>query len=146
MKKIILIVSLFVAGVGAAYSQASAIWKPYDINVDTSWCIRYMSAVDSNTVWAIAYNGTYPTASSNIFVKTGNGSVFTKGFFVPDTNTYSPSNIIALDSMTAYVACFVTASDGAAGNPTGISSKIVKTVDGGVHWTNASDSLTMFNG
>ena len=145
MKKIILTLSLLVAGIGAAYSQ-STIWKPYTINVDTAWGIRWMNAVDTNTVWSIPYNGSHPASNSNVFVKTGNGRVFTKGNFLPDTLSYNSSNIVALDSMTAYISLFADASETSGGNTAGVSGKIIKTLDGGVTWTNASDSLTMFTG
>ena len=138
MKKILLTLSLFVASMTAAFSQ-SAIWEAHNINVDTATGIRWMNAVDTNTVWALTYDGSNPLRSSNIFVKTGNGKVFTHGTFMADTNIYNSSNISALDSMTAYVAIFDKAADGASG-------KIVKTLDGGATWTNASDSLTMFKG
>jgi hypothetical protein len=138
MKKILLTLSLLVASIGATFSQ-SAIWEAHNINVDTSRGIRWMSAVDTNTVWALIYDGIVPARSSNIFVKTGNGNVFTHGTFMADTNTYNSSNISAVDSMIAYVAIFDKAADGTSG-------KIVKTIDGGVTWKNASDSLTMFKG
>ena len=138
MKKTLLTLSLFVAGMGAAFSQ-STIWSPKDINVDTSWGIRYMSAVDANTVWGIAYNGSHSTAATNTFVVTNNGGTFTKGTFVPDTNDYNASNISAVNASIAYVAMYDIAGDGTSG-------KIRKTVNGGVTWTNASDSLTMFIG
>jgi len=138
MKKILLTLSLLVAGIGATFSQ-SAIWEAHNINVDTSRGIRWMDAVDTNTVWGLIYDGAVPARSSNIFVKTGNGNVFTHGTFMADTNTYNSSNISAVDSMIAYVAIFDKAADGTSG-------KIVKTVNGGVSWTNASDSLTMFAG
>src|SRR6185312_4745061 len=138
MKKILLTLSLFVAGMGAAFSQ-STIWEAHDINVDTSRGIRWMDAVDTNTVWALTYDGTMPTRASNIFVKTGNGVSFTHGTFLADTNDYNSSNISALDSMNAYIALFDKAADGTSG-------KIIKTTNGGLTWTNASDSLTMFTG
>jgi hypothetical protein len=138
MKKILLTLSLFVAGITAAYSQ-STIWKPYDIKVDTSRGIRWMDAVDTNTVWALIYDGGVPTRASNVFVKTGNGGIFTQGTFIADTNDYNSANISAVDTMVAYVALFDKAADGTSG-------KIVKTTNGGVTWSNASDSLTMFVG
>ena len=145
MKKIILTLSLIVAAVGATFSQtASAIWQPYDVNVAKATGIRYMDAVDSNTVWAITYDGTSPLRNSKTFVKTGNGKVFTKGSFLADTITYNSSNIVALDSMTAYISLWPKAAGTSAGNTHGISGKIIKTTDGGVTWHNASDSLTMF--
>ena len=138
MKKNLLTLSILGLTSVMAYSQ-STIWKPHDISVDTSWGIRYLSAVDSNTVWAIAYDGSNPIRSTNTFVKTGNGSSFTKGTFLPDTNTYAASTIFALDSMTAYIPLYTQAGDGSSG-------KIIKTSDGGLTWTKASDSLTMFTG
>ncbi len=139
MKKILLTLSLFVAGIGAAYSQ-STIWKPYDIKVDTSWGIRYMSAVDTSTIWAVAFDGSNTTRTSNVFVRTKNGGQsFSKGMFLPDTNTYNAANISAVDTAIAYVACFEKAADGGSG-------VIRKTINGGLTWTNASDSLTMFTG
>ena len=139
MKKTLLTLALFVAGMGAAFSQ-STIWKPYDIQVDTSWGIRYMSAVDTSTVWAIAFDGSVSTRASNTFVRTINGGQsFSKGSFLPDTNTYNGANISAINNNIAYVACYEKAADGGSG-------VIRKTVDGGLTWTNASDSLTMFAG
>ena len=145
MKKAILTLSLFAAFIGTAYSQ-STIWKPYNINVDTAWGVRWMHAVDTNTVWSVVYNGSHPTSNSNVLVKTGNGRVFTKRNFLPDTLSYNSSNIIALDSMTAYISLFADASETSGGNTAGVSGKIIKTTNGGVTWTNASDSLTMFTG
>lgn len=139
MKKLLFTLSLCVAGLSAAFSQSSAIWEAHNINVDTSRGIRWMDAVDTNIVWALTYDGGVPTRASNVFVKTGNGNVFTHGTFLADTNDYNSSNISAIDSMIAYVALFDKAADGTSG-------KIIKTVDGGMTWTNASDSLTMFTG
>ena len=145
MKKILLAFSLIVSFMGMTFAQ-STIWKPYDINVDTSWGIRYLNAVDSNIVWGIAYDGSDPDRNSNIFVRTSNGANFKKGTFLADTNTYSASNICALDSLTAYIGIWPKVANTASGNPTGISSKVIKTIDGGLNWTSVSDSLTMFNG
>ena len=138
MKKLVLTLSLFVAGMGAAFSQASAIWNPKNINVDTSNGIRYMSAVDANTVWAVPFDGTYTTRSVNQFIlSTNGGTSFSKGTFWPDTNDYNASNISAVNGSIAYVSMYDKAGDGTSG-------KIRKTVDGGMTWTNASDSSTMF--
>ena len=143
MKKILLTLSLFVAGFGAAFSQ-STIWKPYDIQIDTSWGIRYMSAVDTSTVWAVAFDGSNGTRTSNIFVRTKNGgTTFSKGMFLPDTNLYSPSNISAVDTSIAYVSCFNKAVN--AGTGVG-PSVILKTTDGGTSWNIVNDTNTMYNG
>ena len=139
MKKTLLTLALFVAGLGAAFSQ-STIWKPYDMLVDTSWGVRYLSAVDTSIAWASVFDGSVSTRASNIFVLTVNGgTTFSKGTFIADTNDYNISNISAVDASIAYVALFDKAADGTSG-------KIRKTVDGGLTWTNASDSLTMFAG
>jgi photosystem II stability/assembly factor-like uncharacterized protein len=139
MRKKILAISLFIAAIGTSFSQ-STIWKPYDINVSKNFGSRYLSAVNANVAWSIVYDGsTASSRATNQYVRTSNGGTFTKGTFLPDTNTYNPSNILALDSLNAYVAVYEKAGDGRSG-------KIIKTVDGGVHWTNASDTVTMFAG
>ncbi|HKC68893.1 MAG TPA: T9SS type A sorting domain-containing protein [Bacteroidia bacterium] len=139
MKKILLTLSLFVACIGATFSQSSAIWEAHNINVDTSRGIRWMHAVDTNIVWALTYDGGVPSRASNVFVKTGNGNVFTHGTFMPDTNRFNSSNISAIDSMTAFIALFDKAADGTSG-------RLIKTTDGGMNWTLISDTTTMYTG
>ena len=141
MKKTLLTLSLFVAGIGATFSQ-STIWSPKNINIDTSWGIRYMSAVDANIVWGIAYDGTTKfNRTTNQFVMSTNGGTFTKGIFVKDTNVYNPSNISAVNASIAYIAVY-----GKNSRIDSTSGKILKTVNGGITWANASDSLNMFRG
>ncbi len=138
MKKLVLTLSLFVAAMGASFGQ-SAIWQPHNINVDTSFGVRYMSVVDSNIAWAVVYDGSNPTRATNQITRTSNGGTFTQRAFLPDTNDFNPANIIALDSLTAYVAVYDKAADGRSG-------KIRKTVNGGTTWTTATDTTTMFLG
>ncbi|MEO8759325.1 MAG: hypothetical protein ABI388_00260, partial [Bacteroidia bacterium] len=148
MKKIVLTLSLFVAGMGAAFSQASAIWSPKNINIDTSWGVRYMSAVDANIAWAIAYDAStaFNRATDTFVVTTNGGTSFMKGTFFADTNTYSPSNISAINATTAFISAYPKVAELAGHNTTGISSKVIRTINGGVNFTLISDSLTMFNG
>ena len=139
MKKLILTFSLLVLGMGLTFGQ-STIWKPYNINIDTSWGIRYLSAVDSNTVWAIAFSYSHNTNNTNVFVRaTNGGNNMRTGNIFPTSAIYSMSNICALDSSVAFVAAYDSAGSGASG-------KIMKTMDGGLTWKNASDSSTMFIG
>ncbi|MBS1646239.1 MAG: T9SS type A sorting domain-containing protein [Bacteroidetes bacterium] len=138
MKKLVCTAGLLAAGM-LAYSQTSAIWSSRNMNASKNFGVRWMSAVDSNTVWALPYDGNVPGRASNLFVKTGNGTTFTRGTFLADTTQYSSSNICALDSNTAYIAAYFKAGTGASG-------KILKTSNGGATWKNLTDSLTMFTG
>ena len=122
----------------AMYSQ-STIWQPYNANVDTSWGQRYISAVDSNTVWAVSFNGTHSTAATRAFTKTSNGSTFTPGYFLPDTSAFTASSICAVSGSTCYIPCYFKAG-------TGRSGVIRKTTNGGTTWTTISDTVTMFAG
>ena len=139
MKKILLTFSLLVAGIGATFGQ-SKIWVPYNINVDTSWGIRYISAIDTNIIWGIAYDNANATTNTNTFVRTTNsGLSFRKGNIFPNSGTFSISNISAVDSSIAFVAAYDSAGDGTSG-------RIMKTIDGGLHWTVTSDTTKMFVG
>ncbi|HEX7413237.1 MAG TPA: T9SS type A sorting domain-containing protein [Bacteroidia bacterium] len=136
MKKQVLTLSLFVAGIGAAFSQ-STIWQPYNSNIDTSSFVRYLSVVDTNTVWGIGFLGGH--TNSNLFTRTIDGANYHSGKVFPDTSKYNIANISAVGTNTAYVAAYYIAGGGPSG-------KIMKTTNGGATWTNASDSLTMFLG
>jgi hypothetical protein len=139
MKKTVCTLLLFVAGIGATFGQ-SKIWKPYDINVDTSWSIRFLSAVDTNIVWAITGDIHATQGFSSTFVRTTNGGLsFRQGSVFNGSTTYNISNISAVDSSIAFVAASDFAADGSSG-------KIMKTIDGGLTWKLASDSSTMFLG
>jgi hypothetical protein len=139
MKKTLLTLSLIVAGIGATFGQ-SKIWKPYNINVDTSWGVRYISAIDTNSIWGIAYDNSNAAGNVNTFVRTTNGGLsFRKGNIFPNDSTFSISNISAVDTSIAYIAAYDVAGDGTSG-------RIMKTIDGGLTWKVASDTTTMFVG
>src|ERR1700749_3732092 len=130
MKKLVLTLSLFVAGMGAAFSQ-STIWQPHNSNIDTTQGIRYLSVVDSNIVWAISMDGTNSDRTSNVFTRTINSGTFASSTFLPDTNVWAPSNISAVDGNIAYIALFNKGVN--AGTGTG-AGNVIKTTDGGMTW------------
>jgi hypothetical protein len=135
MKKQLLTLSLVLMSIGL-FSQVSTIWQPYNSNMDTSSGTRWFSVVDTNTVWLIESNGNHPTATTTKFSRTQNGSTFTSGTFLPDTNYYQSSNISAVNDSVAYIPCYSKDATRA-----GI---IMKTMNRGLTWTNVADTSTMF--
>lgn len=120
----------------AGFSQ-STIWQSKNANLDTTQGIRYMSAVDSNIVWALAYDGTYTARAMSKFTRTIDGSTFLSGTFLSDTNYWNPGNIHALSATTAYISCYSKNSD--------TNSIILRTTNGGVNW-NVISTGAMFKG
>lgn len=133
MKKLLLSVFIMVTALGASAQY----WNPYFANLDTTWGIRYMSAVDTNIVWAVGYDGTVPARTSNKFTRTIDGVNFTAGTFNADTNDWSPSNISALNDTVAFISTYFKTGAGTPG-------QILKTVDGGATWNNVAIA-NMFN-
>jgi hypothetical protein len=138
MKKLVLTLSLVAGGIGLS-GQTSTIWESHDSNLDTLWGIRYISAVDSNTVWGIGFDGKLTNPASNWFTRTSNGNNFTAGKFLPDTNDWNASGITAVNDSVAYIPCYFIAG-------TGRSGVVRKTTDKGVTWTTCTDTTTMFTG
>ena len=120
---------------GASIMSFAQLWTPVNSNLDTTSGIRYMSAVDTNIVWAIGYDGNVPARTYTKFTRTTDGANFTSGNFYADTNTYNPANISAVDANTAFIATYAKAGDGTPG-------QIIKTSDGGLTWNNIADILT----
>lgn len=119
------------------FSQ-STLWKPHNSNLDTAWGIRWMSVVDTNSVWAIGNDG-WSSSTSIKFTRTEDGNTFVPGTFLPDTLYYASSNISAVNDSVAYIPCY---SKDASRN-----GVIMKTMNRGVTWTNVADTLgTMFVG
>ena len=133
MKKQLIAVAISIISFGV-YSQTPTVWQAYGSDLPANWGIRYLSAVDSNTVWAIGfYKSAY--AATNVFTTTSNGSTFTAGTFLTDTTTFNASSIYALNAGTAYISLFDKAFDGTSG-------QILQTTNGGSTWNNiASDSM-----
>ena len=133
MKKLLLSAITLVA-CGTASAQ---VWQTYDDGLDSLAGIRYMDVVDTNTVWAIGYDGNVPARTYVNFTKTSDGVNFTTGAFLPDTLTHVPSNIVGVNDTIAYISAY---------SKTGTTNgRILQTTDGGLTWNDAADSL-MFNG
>lgn len=138
MKKQLLALALMIMSFGM-FSQ-STIWAPYNANVDSfnTTGARYITVVDTNTVWGLFYDGTYTTRTINHFNRTADGVNFVSGAFLPDTNYFNPSNIVAVNDSVAMIACY---SKDATRN--GI---IMMTMDSGKTWSNIADTSFMFVG
>lgn len=124
MKKQLLIIStLFMS------FAAMAQWTPQATAYATpSRGVRNISAVDANTVWISAYDGSGGQATIQDFSKTTDGgATWTPGIVSAAPTTYNFSNLWAISATTAW-ACFY---DGAANAGGGI----FKTTDGGTNWT-----------
>lgn len=138
MKKQLLALSLLLMSFGL-FSQ-STVWQPKNANIDSFNVMgaRYIWAVDTNTVWALFYDGTFTTAAINKFTKTVDGNTFKSGLFLPDTNYYNPSNIVAVNDSTAMIACY--------SKDAGRDGIIMRTNDSGATWFNIADTSFMFTG
>ena len=132
---------LFTLALGAlslsAFSQASTVWQPYNSNLDTSSYVRYLSVVDTNTVWGVGF--LTGRTNTNWFTRTTDGANFHSGKFNADTSKFNASNISAVGTNTAYIAEYFIAA-------TGTSGRILKTTNGGTTWAVSSDTTTMFKG
>lgn len=137
MKKQLFTLALSAIGI-SAFSQASAVWQPYNSNLDTTYFVRNLSVVDTNTVWGIGQlMGTNPT--SNRFTRTIDGANYHAGNFNPDTLTYAPSGISAVDANTAFI---VTTNRAQSATNSG---QILKTTNGGTTWSNM-ETAGMYTG
>lgn len=135
MKKLLLSI-LAIACMAEAKAQ---LWMPVNSNLDTVTGIKYMSAVDTNIVWAIGYDGTTPSKTYNKFTRTTDGTNYVSGYFYPYPDTaFAPSNICAVNDSMAFIATFFQAGTGTPG-------QILRTIDGGNTWVNIADT-NMYNG
>lgn len=87
--------------------------------------IRYLSAVDLNTAWASAYDGSGGTAEIQEFTRTTNGGTTWTANTIDSVSGYGISMIFGIDANTAYAPAW---------GPSG-GGKIQKTTNGGVDWT-----------
>lgn len=88
--------------------------------------IKYMCAVDTNVVWATAYDGSVTGAPEvQEFTRTTNGGTKWKADSIPGYTGWGLSMITAVDSMNAWVPMW---------NPAG-GGTILRTSDGGQTWT-----------
>ncbi len=126
-------------GTDLVYHQVSvglSEWIPQASGFETqSRGIMYMHAVDSLVAWAIGYDGSGGSATTNDFTKTTNGGeIWVPGDILGGT-TYGIGNICALNSMTAYATLYngVGNQDNTCG--------VYKTSDGGANWTHLTGAL-----
>lgn len=92
--------------------------------------IHYMCAVDSNIVWASAYDGTPAGAAVHEFTKTVNGGeLWTPGEVTVTDPNLETAMVFALDENKAWCPMH-------SGNPQGI----YYTSDGGAYWTRQGDA------
>jgi photosystem II stability/assembly factor-like uncharacterized protein len=89
--------------------------------------INYMSAADSNIVWATAYDDTNPSGACSDFTKTlDGGTTWTPGV-ITNTAGLASAMIFAMDENSAYVPMYKVSGN----KPMGIYT----TLDGGATWT-----------
>jgi hypothetical protein len=109
--------------------------------------IRYMDAVDPNSVWATGYDGTAGNTNRAYcwVTRTNNGGATwttspvwpsTVTPVIGDTSTYVISSIEGINSSTAWVAAYKKINGGSQGG-------VFKTTDGGSTWLNMT-SASMF--
>ena len=97
--------------------------------------ISYISIVNSNVVWAVAYDGSGSAAYITDFTRTINGgTLWTPGSVVTGT-TYGLGNLSAIDANTAWVTLYN--GTGAQDNSCGV----YKTTNGGTTWTQQPGAL-----
>jgi PKD repeat protein len=95
--------------------------------------IKYVNIVDSNIVWATAYDGVTPTNYIQEFTKTINGgTVWTPGF-INGCAGMEPAMIFAIDGLKAYCPMY---------RQTGtIPQGVYVTLDGGTTWNRQTTAL-----
>jgi len=130
-KSLLTILSLATIGSAVAQQTPSPSWtitQNASFSV-TSAGIKFLDAVDANTVWAIGTDGTAPARNYNWWSKTTNGGTsYTSGNCYADTNTYVLANLEGIDGNTAWVSSYLKASQDRGG--------VHKTTDGGANWVN----------
>ena len=112
---------------GGWTEQASSFWIP-------AIGIRYLDAIDSDTAWAVGYDGSGGNYYETWFTKTSNGGDLWYANTVIGDPDYGLGNICGIDGDTAWAAVFYTgAQDDTCG--------IYKTINGGTSWTHQEGPL-----
>ncbi len=91
-----------------------------------SRALSYLSALDSNSVWATASDGNNMTGACSDFAKTTNGGNHWTPGVITNTTGLASAMIFAIDTSTAWVAMYKVAGS----KPMGI----YMTADGGATW------------
>ena len=92
--------------------------------------INYISAVNSNVLWATGYDGSGVGAAMQVFTKTSNGGDTWTAGEITGFSAYEPAMIMGLNENTAWVPMF-----GANGG-----GVLVKTTDGGNTWEQSNNA------
>ncbi len=124
-----------------SYSATDTVYNEINLNV-AEWItqnsgftapsrgINYMSAVDSNVVWASAYDDVNPTGPCSDFTRSLDGGVTWTPGTVANTTGLASSMVFALSATKAYLAMYKVSGT----KPMGI----YMTSDGGTTWTRQS--------
>ena len=140
MKKSLLFIGIGILSLGAV---AQVVPSPFWTNQNSNYSIvsagsRYTHAVNANVVWAVGFDGTAASANFNEFTRTTNGGVnYVSGLIYPDTMTYHPSSIEAIDANTAWVTAYLNTSQS--------KGAIHTTTNGGVTWANVTPAYMYTN-
>jgi len=128
MKKLLLSLSLI-----ASFSTINAQWTSQATGfADASRGLSQVTALDANTVWALAYDGSGLGANVQEFTRTTNGgATWTAGTIDVGNTVWDVNNISPVSATTAWVSA-INNITGDANNGVGYISK---TSDGGVTWT-----------
>lgn len=97
--------------------------------------INYISIVNSNVVWAVAYDGSGGAAYITDFTRTTNGGTLWTPGSVRTGTAYGLGNLSAIDANTAWVTVYN--GTGAQDNTCGV----YKTTNGGSTWTQQPGAL-----
>lgn len=87
--------------------------------------IKFISIVDTNTVWATAYDGASTTNNIQEFTKTTNGGTTWTPYVISGYTGYGVSMISAVDNNNAWIPAYNATSGGGV---------ILHTSDGGTTW------------
>lgn len=101
-------------------------WTPQSSGFSSPKAINYLSAVDSNIIWATSSNPGNLSIPSSDFTRTTNGGATWIPGQIANTAGLLPSMIFGLTSLKAYVAMAKVSGSNAAG--------IYMTSDGGSSW------------
>jgi photosystem II stability/assembly factor-like uncharacterized protein len=133
MKKLFAIIALL-----GFWSISYAQWMPQASGFTAaSRGIQYIQAVDANTVWATALDGSGGNLRINEFTRTTDGGNLWIPGEVLGGNIYALGNISGINATTAWVAVYSGAASGVQDNTCGI----YKTTDGGVTWIHQEGPL-----
>lgn len=146
MKKTLLTI-LSLGTIATAFAQPSPQW-PTEQNTNFPIPVagvKFIDAVDNNTVWLTGYDGSAPNRNYCFYSKsTDGGATFTSGpiftgtnIVTGDTSTYVIANLEGIDGNTAWLSTYRKGGSPDRGN-------VFKTTNGGGTWTNMN-SAAMFS-